>query len=46
VPSGCPSPYLYVAIALLGMTLWALVNPETTVDAKLPKGAGEDELVE
>ena len=27
-----PSLYLYVVIALLGMVLWALINPEKTVD--------------
>jgi MFS transporter, ACS family, glucarate transporter len=27
-----PSLYLYVAIALFGMVLWALINPEKTVD--------------
>jgi len=40
-----PSLYLYVVIALLGMILWALVNPQKTVDDKLPKGAVVDELV-
>lgn len=27
-----PSLYLYVVIALVGMVLWALINPEKTVD--------------
>jgi MFS family permease len=27
-----PSLYLYVGIALVGMVLWALINPERTVD--------------
>ena len=27
-----PSLYLYVVIALFGMVLWALINPEKTVD--------------
>jgi ACS family glucarate transporter-like MFS transporter len=27
-----PSLYLYVGIALIGMVLWALINPEKTVD--------------
>jgi MFS transporter, ACS family, glucarate transporter len=29
-----PSLYLYVGIALFGMILWALINPEKTVDDK------------
>ena len=29
-----PSLYLYVVIALFGMVLWALINPEKTVDDK------------
>jgi ACS family glucarate transporter-like MFS transporter len=29
-----PSLYLYVGIALAGMILWALINPEKTVDDK------------
>jgi MFS transporter, ACS family, glucarate transporter len=27
-----PALYLYVGVALLGMVLWALINPEKTVD--------------
>ncbi len=37
-----PSFYLYVAIALLGMILWALVNPEKTVDNQEKKTANVD----
>jgi MFS transporter, ACS family, glucarate transporter len=37
-----PSLYIYVAIALIGLTLWALVNPEKTVDSQKPKPAGLD----
>ena len=40
-----PSLYLYVVIALVGMVLWALINPEKTVDDKVPKGAGVDDLL-
>jgi MFS transporter, ACS family, glucarate transporter len=35
-----PSLYIYVVIALLGMTLWALTNPEKTVDGQELKRAG------
>jgi MFS transporter, ACS family, glucarate transporter len=41
-----PSLYLYVLIALIGMVLWALVNPEKTVDDTAPRSAGVDGLVE
>ena len=40
-----PSLYLYVAIALLGMVLWALINPEKTVDDQELKQAGPDGVV-
>jgi MFS family permease len=32
-----PAFYLFVAIAMLGMILWALINPEKTVDDELAK---------
>ena len=41
-----PSLYLYVVIALIGMVLWALINPEKTVDDKPAKTAGFDDLVQ
>ncbi len=40
-----PALYIYVAIALLGMVLWALVNPEKTVDDEVEKHTGLDELI-
>ena len=33
-----PGLYVYVAIALFGMVLWALINPEKTVDDQKPIG--------
>ena len=39
-----PALYIYVAIALLGMVLWALVNPDKTVDDEVEKHTGLDEL--
>jgi ACS family glucarate transporter-like MFS transporter len=41
-----PSLYLYVLIALIGMVLWALINPEKTVDDKPAKTAGFGDLVQ
>jgi hypothetical protein len=35
-----PSLYLYVGIALIGMVLWALINPEKTVDDQEVKSPG------
>ena len=29
-----PAWYAYVVVALIGMTLWSLVNPERTVERK------------
>ena len=40
-----PALYLYVVVALFGMVLWALVNPEKTVDDKPAKPAILDDLV-
>jgi hypothetical protein len=40
-----PSLYIYVVIALVGMVLWASINPEKTVDDKVEKPAGLDELM-
>ena len=37
-----PSLYLYVAIALFGMVLWALINPEKTVDNQKSKPTALD----
>jgi MFS transporter, ACS family, glucarate transporter len=37
-----PALYIYVAIALIGMILWALTNPEKTVDGQKPKPTGLD----
>ena len=37
-----PALYIYVAIALIGMVLWALINPEKTVDSQKPKPTGSD----
>jgi ACS family glucarate transporter-like MFS transporter len=34
-----PGLYAYVAIALIGMVLWALINPEKTVDDQQPFGS-------
>jgi MFS transporter, ACS family, glucarate transporter len=34
-----PGLYAYVAIALIGMVLWALINPEKTVDDQKPIGS-------
>jgi MFS family permease len=31
-----PGFYVYVAIALIGMVLWSLINPEKTVEANQP----------
>jgi MFS transporter, ACS family, glucarate transporter len=39
-----PSLYLYVVIALIGMVLWALINPEKTVDNQETKPAGLDNV--
>ncbi len=41
-----PSLYLYVVIALCGMVLWALINPEKTVDDKVANGERADDLWE
>ena len=35
-----PALYLYVVVALIGMVLWALINPEKTVDNNSAKSAG------
>jgi MFS family permease len=35
-----PALYLYVVIALIGMILWSLINPEKTIDHQDPKPAG------
>ena len=35
-----PALYVYVAVALVGMVLWSLINPEKTVDSKHVKPAG------
>jgi sugar phosphate permease len=35
-----PAWYFYVGIALIGMTLWAMVNPEKTVDDPKAKPVG------
>jgi MFS transporter, ACS family, glucarate transporter len=40
-----PALYLYVVVALFGMVLWTLVNPEKTVDDKPAKPAILDDLV-
>jgi MFS transporter, ACS family, glucarate transporter len=40
-----PALYLYVAIALIGMTLWLLINPEKTVDHPPAKLAGLDKAL-
>jgi MFS transporter, ACS family, glucarate transporter len=40
-----PALYLYVVVALFGMVLWALVNPEKTVDDKPAKPAILDDPV-
>lgn len=37
-----PALYIYVLIALIGMILWALVNPEKTVDNQKAKPVGLD----
>jgi MFS transporter, ACS family, glucarate transporter len=37
-----PALYIYVVIALIGMVLWALTNPEKTVDDQKPTPAGLD----
>jgi MFS transporter, ACS family, glucarate transporter len=39
-----PSLYLYVVIALCGMVLWALINPEKTVDNQAVKPTGLDDF--
>ena len=40
-----PALYLYVAIALIGMILWLLINPEKTVDHSSAKLAGRDDEI-
>jgi ACS family glucarate transporter-like MFS transporter len=40
-----PSLYIYVVIALLGMVVWASINPEKTVDDTVEKPEGLDELM-
>ncbi len=39
-----PALYVYVAVALIGMVLWSLINPEKTVDSQKAKPArfGDD----
>jgi MFS family permease len=37
-----PALYIYVLIALIGMILWALTNPEKTVDNQKAKPVGVD----
>jgi MFS transporter, ACS family, glucarate transporter len=39
-----PSLYLYVVIALFGMVLWALINPENTVDNQETKPTSLDNV--
>jgi MFS family permease len=40
-----PCLYLYVLVALTGMVLWALIDPDDTVDEKLPKNTQMDDFV-
>jgi MFS family permease len=35
-----PAMYAYVVVALVGLILWSLVNPEKTVEDQKPKPAG------
>ena len=37
-----PALYLYVVVALIGMVCWAFIDPEKTVDDKMPKGTDFD----
>jgi ACS family glucarate transporter-like MFS transporter len=41
-----PALYIYVVIALIGMTLWCLIDPEKTVDHQSvkPAGLGDDTI--
>jgi MFS family permease len=37
-----PALYVYVVVAMVGMVLWSLVNPEKTVDSQEAKRSGLD----